>query len=318
MRLVIQSFLAMAAWAFACVALATGWTPDSKQWFFFTFADNEDVLRLDMESLEVTRITEHPGMDFAPHVLADGVSMFLTSNREHETEQVFRYDFVDGQMRQLTRNGAADGNPFGDAEHFYAHVSDAEGYDLAVFHYTGYLHHWLVQRPGDQFSPMGSPDNSLVVYVDRSPEAEDLWLYEHESESVRRLTTNEDRSEFHPSWFPDNQRVAFVSAEDGRFRIESIAIDGSDRQIHFDEPAYTAFSPQVSPDGRWLAFVRYKDVADGEDEEPAVVLLPLVEGARMEIIPVPDFEQAQAAEAHAVLGTLDDLYSRDQRRRSDI
>jgi Tol biopolymer transport system component len=311
----------MAATLIACCALATGWMPDSSQWFFFTFADNEDVLRLDLDTLEVTRITEDPGMDFAPHVLADGASMFLTSNREQETEQVFRYNFRDGEMRQLTQNGAADGNPFGDAEHFYAHVNDGDDYDLAVFHHTGYLHHWLVQRPGDQFSPMGSPDNSLVVYVDRSPEAEDLWLYDHETEAVRRLTTSEDRSEFHPSWFPDSDRVAFVSHEDGRFRIESIAVDGSDRQMHFDDPAYTAFSPQVSPNGRWLAFVRYKDVAEGEDEEASVVLLPLVAGAHMEIIPVPDFEEVEAR-ARTTLGvsdrTLDRLLSADGLRRTDI
>ena len=71
----------------------------------------------------------------------------------------------------------------------------------------------------------------------------------------QRLTNN-DRSDWHPSWSPDGERIAFASDRDGDFEIYVMDVDGQNQQrltnnLHDDaDPAW--FDPvfAVAPAGK--------------------------------------------------------------------
>ena len=60
-----------------------------------------------------------------------------------------------------------------------------------------------------------------------------------------------------PAISADGTRVAFTRYEsDGRLHLMTMAVDGSDRQVVTDDPAYNDFGPHWSPGGGDLVFTR--------------------------------------------------------------
>ena len=126
-----------------------------------------------------------------------------------------------------------------------------------------------------------APDGIHLVYVacPRSSTGTglsyDLFRVTRDGASVSRLTDN-SFVEFYPAWSPDGQRIAFLS-DAAQSDLESptgpwtlslytMAADGTDVQLVLDyEFAMLHQPPQWSPDGRYLAVVRYlyKEVRTG-------------------------------------------------------
>ena len=142
--------------------------------------------------------------------------------------------------------------------------------------------------------PRISPDGRrLAVQVGDSPRS-NLWIYEMETGSFKRLTSGE--RDTWPCWTPDGKRLAFASGTGTRLRITWQAADGSEpperlqtrrptspalvvprrtyAALHRDRPVVPADSRRsarearrpgdpgrgpawggrVSPDGRWLTY----------------------------------------------------------------
>ncbi len=60
-----------------------------------------------------------------------------------------------------------------------------------------------------------------------------------------------------PAISADGTRIAFARYEsDGRLHLMTMAVDGSDRQVVTDDPAYNDFGPHWSPGGADLVFTR--------------------------------------------------------------
>jgi Tol biopolymer transport system component len=67
----------------------------------------------------------------------------------------------------------------------------------------------------------------------------------------RRLTMNDNVRHYYPSFSPDGQSVLFSSNMDGRVEIYELKLSGE--LIRFGQ---TGIAPEVSPDGRYIAFVQ--------------------------------------------------------------
>ena len=156
---------------------------------------------------------------------------------------------------------------------------------------------WLIAtaaRPDAAFNPdrvlaatsfAVAPDGSDLVYAGcRMPETHigsdgtkeirvaDLFGFEllrvgRDGRDVQRLTET-PAVEFYPAWSPDGRRIAFLSdaapsdlespAGPRRMGLYTMAADGTDvRRVLGDEFAVLHQPPQWSPDGRYLAVVRY-------------------------------------------------------------
>jgi eukaryotic-like serine/threonine-protein kinase len=102
---------------------------------------------------------------------------------------------------------------------------------------------------GLTFQPSISPDGTLITFSsDRYGNGLDIWLRHLGGGEPIRLTQNEaDDSE--PSFSPDGSHIVFRSERDGGGIYVIPVLGGEPRLLGHD-----GHNPQVSPDGRWIAY----------------------------------------------------------------
>jgi len=122
-----------------------------------------------------------------------------------------------------------------------------------------------------------SPDGLHVAFVvgtaamegEKSEWVSQVWVADADGKNAVQLTRG-DKSSTSPTWSPDSQWIAFVSArgadKDAKPNLWRIRIDGGEAEPLTDEKGGTA-APRWSPDGRQIAFLLTD--APGEDEEKA-------------------------------------------------
>ena len=94
-----------------------------------------------------------------------------------------------------------------------------------------------------------------------------------------------------PVWSPDGSRIAFVSSDNGNFRIYTVGPDGSGLTA-VTGPEASRQGPTFSPDGKWLAYrLQPMDYGDGThlaisrpdgSEEQRLISVPERDGATLQ------------------------------------
>jgi len=113
-------------------------------------------------------------------------------------------------------------------------------------------------------SPRISPDGKQVALAIAEPDTQDLWIYDLESESLRRLTFGGGSVE---TWSPDGKWIIFQGREEGLRTIARQLADGSGPIEHLTVPVSRAQQPHsLTPDGGTLAF---------EDGDNDIWMLPM-------------------------------------------
>jgi len=127
----------------------------------------------------------------------------------------------------------------------------------------------LTSHPADDVQPSISPDGRLVAFVStresrlqlvyRGPGypllGGDIWVMPVLGGPPRKIV--EDGN--FPSWSPDGRTIYFARGLDYRSEIRRVAVTGGEStaipiQLPVAERPVFLFSPQISPDGRWLLF----------------------------------------------------------------
>ena len=149
--------------------------------------------------------------------------------------------------------------------------------------YAGFYTTHINSKTTQEIMPVGfgvrslgiSPDRQHVAYESNSAgnlelyildlSGVDLGAIDPETIPSQQITHNEvdDGS---PMFFPDGERIAFVSAraedpqneQSERHQIYSIKVDGSDER-HLNPNPHDCYSPVISPDGQTIAFVSARD-----------------------------------------------------------
>ena len=123
----------------------------------------------------------------------------------------------------------------------------------------------LGQTRGAVFHPRVSPDGRLVAATIGPMEQSDLWVFNNENGTERRLTFEAGIDAF-PSWSPDGQFIVYQCGASACAR----RADGAGARVQLvDGPAE---APKLSPDGRLLVFVR--ESAPGNDDVFVVEIAP--------------------------------------------
>ena len=163
--------------------------------------------------------------------------------------------------------GGASPAPDGES---VAYVADREGqFDIYLQQVGGSAAINLTKHPADDVQPAISPDGRLLAFVStresrlelvyRSPGypllGGDVWVVPVLGGLPRKIA--EDGS--FPTWSPDGRTIYYSRGLDFRSEIRRVAaIGGESEVIPITLPETTRpvflFSPQVSPDGRWLLF----------------------------------------------------------------
>jgi Tol biopolymer transport system component len=131
----------------------------------------------------------------------------------------------------------------------------------------------ITQKPVRLASPRVSPDGTQIALVIATEEAnQNIWIYDLESESLRRLTFEDSSSV--ETWSPDGQWIIFqFQNAEGQRAISRQLADGSGAVEHLMVPSVGAKLPgSLTPDGSLLAFDRGGDIfmlpMQGDDTEP--------------------------------------------------
>jgi Tol biopolymer transport system component len=108
---------------------------------------------------------------------------------------------------------------------------------------------------GDYEEVVLSPDGRRAVVTRRDSahgQNLDLWILDAVSGVASRFTS--DRTdEFSPSWFPDGDRVNYITEHAGFYDFSARAVSGGPESVIL-QTKYDKTYPEISPDGRYLGF----------------------------------------------------------------
>jgi Tol biopolymer transport system component len=180
---------------------------------------------------------------------------------------------------------------------------------------------WITRGNSSDRQPVYAPDGKSVLFSSNRSGNLDLWLTNTDGGSVRRIT-DDLAEDWDPAFTPDGKKVVWSSGRSGNLEIWIASADGSDaRQVSQDgydaeNPTatpdgwivYNSFHPQkagiwrirmdgsrathivhgttalpeVSPDGRYVAYV-----SNGRTANVAIKVARVADGADMGVnIPV--------------------------------
>jgi hypothetical protein len=158
----------------------------------------------------------------------------------------------------------------------------------------------LLSEPDTQFNaPRWSPDGrTIAVERHRLGSLSEVVLVDVQSRKVRAVAVEPRSRVVTPAWRPDGGAVvAAMAAQDEPFNLYELSTDDAAPPRRLTHTTGGATSPDVSPDGRTIAFVGY--TADGFD----VFTMPYPTAANQPnpaaVEPLPTFVAERAADAPA-------------------
>lgn len=239
-----------------------------------TSSVTRDVWRYDAASGRHVNLTAHAGEDRNPVVDPQGKTVYFLSERDGGSMNV--YSFALDNPAAVTRVTAFDTHPV----RFLSMAADGT---LAM----GYNGEIYTKAPGkkpakvkvsltvDEDDPLltlttsrgitdaaVSPDGKQIAVVKRG----EIFVGSVEHRSVKRITDT-PQAEGQVAWAPDNRTLYYMSERDGHRNIYKATIareedpNFSNATIVKEEPVFPAGDkverayPQVSPDGKELAFI---------------------------------------------------------------
>jgi Tol biopolymer transport system component len=123
-----------------------------------------------------------------------------------------------------------------------------------------------------------SPDGKLLAFEsNRDSVTYQIYLFNHDQESIRSLTELAECSNWAPTWSPDGEKIVFYSnCENNQRDIYMMNRDGSGRQRLTSASGENRF-PVFSPDGKTITFTSSRNGrdqiwlmnADGGNPRPA-------------------------------------------------
>ena len=130
-------------------------------------------------------------------------------------------------------------------------------------------------------TPRISPNGKqIAVAISKGGETQNIWIYDLENESLRRLTFGGGGMD---TWSPDGRWIILQGRDSGGLRVISRQLaDGSGPIEHLTVPTPHAQMPQsLTPDGSVVAFSEYADIwmlqIEGDREPQPFIISPNIE-----------------------------------------
>ena len=253
----------------------------------------QEVAGLITDAYQVSQLTSGKNDNYSPRFSDDGSQIVFASYRLDNGE-IFIMD-IDGRVRQRVTytTDYDEGEPaFLHDPHYLIYSREPQtSRQVKILLqssgstpiYAGFYATHIHSKVTQEIMPVGfgvrslgiAPDRQRVAYESNSAgnleiytldlRDVDLGAIDPETIPSTQITHNEvdDGS---PVFFPDGERLAFVSARTDdlaegqaeRHQIYSIRIDGSD-ETHLNPNSHDCYSPAISADGKTIAFVSARD-----------------------------------------------------------
>jgi serine/threonine protein kinase len=114
----------------------------------------------------------------------------------------------------------------------------------------------LMSEGGDNIHPAISPDGKFLVFSSNYQDGWKIWKADIDGKNAVRLSRQASMGDFRPQVLPDNKTVVFERRLDNimKAKLMKVSIDGGDEQPVFGESQTSDAFPNVSDDGKRLAF----------------------------------------------------------------
>ena len=234
---------------------------DFRTWKRYQGGWSQDLHIFDLETSELTRVTDHPRSDRDPMWI--GESIYFSSDRDGKLN-LYRYDVPTGETTQLTRQELWDvrwPSDDGAGRIVYELNGGLEVYDLAAGSSMAISidvpDDGLAMRPA-RISAAGniedfalSPKGERALFVARG----DVFTAPIDKGPTRDLTKSSGAHDKWARWSPDGRRIAFISDRDGEEELYLVDQEGSGEPEQLtDGGDAMRYAPEWSPDGERLAF----------------------------------------------------------------
>lgn len=115
----------------------------------------------------------------------------------------------------------------------------------------------LTHSPGDDYDAMWSRDGKRIAFTSHRTGDDETYIMNADGSGVRRVTRSRGEDE-NPSWL-DSKRLVISSVRKGQKKPQIYVVTiATGRAVRLTNNALYNLWPQVSPNGRWIAFTRSK------------------------------------------------------------
>ncbi len=239
------------------------WSPDGRHIAFQTgdYGSNA-IWQISVATGELTKIADMGG---DPIYAPNGSEIYITGGRTGSTLSVVRLSSTDrkpiGEPMVMTSSGATSGmgKPTISADgkkiaYAVSRTSSTLWSILLSDKSTSVPSPFMRDTSSRNLFPRFSHDGRKVTLAKIRPgSGSDIWVADADGSNPRELTANSGFN-YKPDWFPQDDRVAFLSEREGRnttYWSVSLATGKEERLLDLGESA--AFAA-LSPDGKQVAF----------------------------------------------------------------
>jgi TolB protein len=187
-----------------------------------------DIIRLWLDSGEVTPLTVGAAWDYKPNTSPDG-RMVAFSRAEEGPSRIFVMT-TDGRVRQLTDTPGDDRWPTwsDDGNKMLFHRLVDEGEAVKVLDRKTGAVRILVGADERPLQASFDPEARRVVYCSQTPERKLLKILEVATGTTRVLDTGPGEA-CYPRWSPDGASIAYAGKSGARWEVSVVKPDGSGR-----------------------------------------------------------------------------------------
>jgi hypothetical protein len=159
-----------------------------------------------------------------------------------------------------------------DGRRFAVHRHEGAGGDNWYFDLAqGRMQRLTFDASQENSSPVWSPDGTRIAFGSRRNNRWGLYVKPVDGTAPEELIVESDVQKMPASWSPDGRQIVYWQ-DSGQSDVWAVSLDDRKPRPLLQEP-YLESSPQVSPDGRWLAY------ASSQTGRGEIYVKPFPEGA---------------------------------------